>query len=175
MNFVKRIIILSICGFSGFIRVFAIEGFTHPYDNVPIVLYDAFYSPVSVLLSDTEAGWIVNVIEIDSPYVKIQFHEDNKLYDACYFKKIMQDTVYARQQDIGVVIQNESNGEVQIPIFESAKCERVIGYLDTSYIGTIEDVYGELIRVKIRVNQCQYITGWVNSKYVCGNPYTTCN
>lgn len=161
----KYIYIITVVGLFAFNDVFAqypIEAFSHPINKNPIELYKKPNKFYKTLLPDTEAGWTVTVIKKEKQYFELNI-EELSLYN-----------VWVKVGDIGLIIQN-NNGE-NIPLYINPSTTSSVKFILTeSYIGKIYDIKDDfvLVRIKDKNNKC--ICGWVERRYLCSNPYTTCN
>lgn len=175
---IRLVCICFICLFGTHIAVYSLDGFTHPLfdsDKTPIILYDSLYTPISVLSSDTEAGWLVSVLGIETQHLKIRFFDNIYIDSAFHFNNVKNEVVYICKQDVGVVIQNESSSNDSIPIYDLPNKTHILTHLTESKIATIENKNNNMVQLRIPLSPCEYIIGWVDSIYLCGNPYTTCN
>ena len=138
------------------------EAFTHPEGFLPQTV-SIYHSPnvySKEIESDKEAGWIVRVYERRGNYLRIDI-EDLELHG-----------VWVHCGDIGVVIQNYDN--LQIPFFSSLidiKCDTT--YITKSYMAIVYDYVDPYVFV--RIDSKNNIYGWIEKKYLCGSPYTTCH
>lgn len=140
-----------------------IEAFTHPLSDIKqkVSIYYAPNMYYKELKSDTEAGWIVIIKQKTGNYFQIDI-EDLKLYD-----------IWIHVGDVGIVVQNYDS--ITIPIYiEPDTTSFKSRYIYESCIGLIYDISDNLIFLQIiKENECFF--GWVERKYLCGSPYTTCN
>jgi len=141
------------------------EAFTHPVNSNDIPLY---YKPCkfySYLQSDTEAGWVVKIKKKHSRYFLV------KLPEECNLSK---KNVWIKAGDVGVVVQNYDS--IKIPLYKSANTlSKPIKYIYSSSIGEIYDIKKKVVLLDIILDSGEVVHGWVEKKYLCGNPYTTCN
>ncbi len=162
----KFYIILSI-GFSLYSCVchqVNLEAFTHPYTLDDIPVYSKPDKFLSLLQADDEAGWIVKIRKQKYDYFYVNLPED-----CDSFKK----NIWIKAGDLGIVIQNVDS--LQVPMYESADTlSNSIAFVYNSTIGKIFDLKDELVLLGVRFDNI-YTYGWVEKKYLCGNPYTTCN
>jgi hypothetical protein len=140
-----------------------IEAFTHPLSNTKqkVSIYrapDVYYKE---LKSDVEAGWIVDVKEKSGNYFQIDI-SDLKLRN-----------IWIHIGDIGTVVQNYDS--IAIPIYvEPDTTSFIFRYIYESCIGLIYDISDNMILLQIcKDSECFF--GWIERKYLCGSPYTTCN
>ncbi|MFV0598393.1 MAG: hypothetical protein ACK5M0_01520 [Bacteroidales bacterium] len=140
-----------------------IEAFTHPFSNIKQKV-SLYYSPNSYfkeLDSDKEAGWLVVIKQKRDNYFQIDI-EDLKLYN-----------IWVHKGDLGVVVQNHDSIAIpmySMPFLDSPK----ITYVHESNIGLIYDISDKMLFIQIIKEEDSFF-GWVERKYLCGNPYTTCN
>lgn len=143
---------------------FIFQAFTHPNDLEKISIYskpDKFYSYLS---SDKEAGWIVKIMNKNANYFYV------KLPPECYFSK---KNIWVKSGDLGIIIQNYDS--IKIPIYESSDTlSNSIQYIYSSTTGRIYDIKNDLFLLGFKYENKE-ILGWIEKKYLCGNPYTTCN
>jgi hypothetical protein len=140
------------------------EAFTHPYNLEKIPVYSKPNKFYSYLQSDTEAGWVVKIQEQKSGYFYVKLPTDCDL---------LKKDIWVKSGDIGIVIQNYDS--IKIPMYVSADTlSNSIAYIYTSTIGRIYGIKKELVLLSIKYDN-KDIQGWVEKKYLCGNPYTTCN
>ena len=140
------------------------EAFTQPYNLDKISVYSEPNKFYSYLQSDIEAGWIVKIKGQKSGHFYVKLPDDCSL-----FKK----NIWVKQGDIGVIIQNYDS--IKIPMYSSSNTlSKPIVYIYTSTIGKVCDIKKELVLLDIEYDD-KNIQGWVEKKYLCGNPYTPCN
>lgn len=138
------------------------EAFTHPEANIHqnVSIYHSPNSYYMEMSSDNEAGWIVRVHERQGNFFRIDI-EDLNMYN-----------VWIHCGDLGVVIQNYDHAD--IPLLSSifkADCDTV--FLTHSYSAIVYDFVDQYVFVRIGdTNEIVY--GWIEKKYLCGSPYTTC-
>jgi len=137
------------------------EAFTHPLnikDSVSIYLEPNKY--YKELGSDLEAGWIVKVKQKKENYFKIDI-VDLKLHD-----------IWIHIGDIGIVVQNYDS--IALPVYTVSDTNSLVNkYIYKTCIGLIYDVKGDMYLLQIVIeNECFF--GWIERKYLCPNPYTTC-
>ena len=138
--------------------------FTHPKSKKKIKTYLLPHKFYSYLYADKEAGWIVQVEKENKGYFKI------KLPEECSYKL---KEIWVKSGDIGVVIQNYES--FKVPVYKSFKNKsKIIFFINKSIIAKIYDFKNSLVLIKV-VNNKKEIWGWIEQKYLCGNPYTTCN
>jgi hypothetical protein len=140
------------------------DAFTHPYNLDKINVYSKPNIFYSYLQSDIEAGWIVKIQEQKSGYFYVNLPAD------CNFSK---KNIWIKSGDIGVVIQN--NDSLKIPMYISSDTlSNPIAYIYSSTIGRVYKIKKELVLLGIKYDN-KDIKVWIEKKYLCGNPYTTCN
>lgn len=140
------------------------KAFTHPYGLGEIPVYSRPNKLYSYLQSDTEGGWIVEIRKQKAGYLYVTLPAD------CDFAK---KDILIKSEDVGVVIQNYDS--IQIPMYISADTlSNPTAYIYASTIGSIYAIEKELVLLKVRYDN-KDIQGWIEKKYLCGNPYTTCN
>lgn len=139
-----------------------IDAFTHPFEDTSTTV--SLYSSPNVYLkelpSDNEAGWMVRIKDKKDNFFCIDI-TDLKLYD-----------VWIHRGELGSIIQNFN--EKKIPYYSSSN--QIIGYIYSSQIVRIFDYCGERVFIQLFINSKSYpIYGWIEKKYLCADPYTTCN
>ncbi len=143
------------------------EAFTHPYSMNPQIIYNQNGQEL-LLNSDEEGGWIVHVLKKNKQYFMVRI--DNPKFNA-------KDVVKINKGELGVVIQNPDNNDINLylqPSFNS----KIICVLNKGYVGSILDIryhdYSKcFVKLKIQT-ELDVVIGWVPLKYICGSPYTTC-
>ena len=139
-----------------------IECFTHPMlaCDIPISIYTAPYEYEKQMSRDRsqEAGWIVYAEEVYKDFIKIRFENDS--------------IRWVHLGDVGVVVQNYF--DFGIPVyFRPDKTAPKITYIYESQMALLinfTDDYACVVIIGIEDS----IYGWVERKYLCGSPYTTC-
>jgi hypothetical protein len=148
------------------IRLFAqynVEAFTHPLSITTQTV--SIYSSPDVysqeLKSDIEAGWIVIVKQRKGNYFQMDI-EDLNLRN-----------IWIHIGDVGIVIQNYD--PIAIPAYNQPDTTSCINnYIYESSIALIYDISESLLFLQV-VKESDSFFGWIERKYLCGNPYTTCN
>lgn len=141
-----------------------IKAFTHPFDLDEISVYskpDIFHS---YLQADEEAGWIVEIYNQDTGYLYV------KLPEECDFP--IKD-VWVKSEDIGIIVQNYDSVKIPVYLLPDTSSNSIT-HLYTSTIGVIYGIKENLVLLGIK-EEDNYIKGWIEKQYLCGNPYTTCN
>ncbi len=159
----KKILIFIIVIFP--INIFgqSIECFTHPICGFPITLYSkpSAYACLKELEISGEAGYEVEALRAENGYIMLShLNEEN-------------EHVWVRVGDVGIVIQNYNNYSIPV-FFHPDSLSTVQTYLSESYIAILYDWNKDFVMVSIKDEKMEYI-GWINRRYVCGSPYTTCN
>lgn len=140
------------------------EAFTHPLDLEEIPVYSRPNKFYSYLKSGDEAGWLVQIKKQKSGYFNVKLPSDCNL---------LKKDVWVKLGEIGVVVQNYDS--IKIPMYVSADTlSKPITYICTSTIGEIYDIKQEFVLLRIKSENKDNV-GWFQKKYLCGNPYTTCN
>ncbi len=138
-----------------------IEAFTHPLTLEPIPIYSHPGKYLRNIDSDVEAGWIVRITKKRGEYFQVNI-EDLSLHN-----------IWIKSGDMGLVIQNYDS--LQIPMYlkpdTNASVER---FILESHIGLLYDIRNNFALLRIMVNG-EEVEGWIELKYLCGNPYTTCS
>ena len=140
-----------------------IEAFTHPLFDIKqnISIYTAPTLYYKELKADTEAGWIVTIKDKRDNYFQIDI-EDLDLYN-----------IWVHKGDVGIVIQNYDS--ITIPVYNEPNTNSYkSSYIYESCIGLIYDISDKMLFLHIIKGNESYF-GWVERKYLCGSPYTTCN
>jgi hypothetical protein len=140
-----------------------VEAFTHPLSTITQTV--SIYSNPDVyskeLKSDIEAGWIVIVKQKKGNYFQIDI-EDLKLHN-----------IWIHIGDIGIVIQNYDS--IAIPVYSKPDTTSYINkYIYESTIALIYDISENLLFLQV-IKEFDSFFGWIERKYLCGSPYTTCN
>lgn len=142
-----------------------LKAFTHPEDLSVVSLYSKPNKFYRYLQSDIEAGWIISVEKKYTGFFYIKLPEECKL---------SKKNVWIKAGDIGVVIQNYDS--IKIPIYVSVDTlSQPSGFIYISMIGKVYDIKDNLVLLGITLDNGEITQGWVEKKYLCGNPYTTCN
>lgn len=140
-----------------------IEAFTHPLSDINQKI-SIYYSPnlyFKELESDKEAGWIVVIKQQQDNFFQIDI-EDLKLYNT-----------WIHKGDLGVVVQNYDS--IAIPMYSMPFLDSSpLTYIYESCIGLIYDISDKMLFIQIIKEEDSFF-GWVERKYLCGSPYTTCN
>ena len=139
-----------------------IEGFTHPVDiKKRLSIYSNPNIYLKELKADVETGWMVEVKQKKDNYFQIDI-KDLKLYN-----------VWIHLGDIGIVVQNYDS--IAIPVYLAPNTNSIVSkYIFKSCVGLIYDVTGDFFLLQI-IQDNQYTFGWIERKYLCSNPYTTCS
>lgn len=141
------------------------DAFTHPDNLQAVSIYSKPNKLYTSLQPDVEAGWIVRVKKKHMDFFKIELPASSKP-----FKK----NVWIKAGDIGVIIQNHDS--IKIPAYLSSNnLSTPYTYILNSMIGKIYDVKDNVVLLSIKLYSGEIIECWVEKKYLCGNPYTTCN
>ncbi len=138
-----------------------IEAYTHAIDLKSISIYSKPGKYYKKLDSDTEGGWIAEVKRKGKDYFEISI-SDLSLND-----------VWIRAGELGLTVQNYDSLRIPMSIHPDTT-SLACNYLYTSYVGRVYDIYKGFAFLEITVDK-KSIKGWVEFKYLCGNPYTTCN
>jgi hypothetical protein len=137
-----------------------LEAFTHPLSLEPISIYynpDSYYKKLE---SDSEGGWNVIIKQKLGNFFRVDIDE-LKLYD-----------IWIQTGDIGLIVQNYDS--IPIPVYNNPHINsKILTTLYKSYIGLVCDISDNFVQLKIDSNND--IIGWVEKKYLCSSPYTTCN
>jgi hypothetical protein len=145
-----------------------VECFTHPNGKGNISLFSKPNANnfSTYLQSDEEAGWIVSIKKQHKDFFLIELPKESQVYD----KKM-----WIKAGDVGVVVQNYDS--IGIPIYMSLEDISILNcrYIYESIIGKIYDITKNYILIEITLNDGNVTKAWVEKKYLCGNPYTTCN
>lgn len=138
------------------------EAFTHPEANTQqrVSIYHSPNVYYTEVLSGDEAGWIVHIHERQGNYFRIDIDDLN------------MNNVWIHCGDLGVVIQNYDN--TNIPLFSSismVNCDTT--FLTQSYSAIVYDFVDQFVFVRIEDGD-KPLYGWIEKRYLCGSPYTTC-
>jgi hypothetical protein len=138
-----------------------IKAFTHPLDiKHSVSIYHTPGNYFRELKPDVEAGWIINVKQREKNYFKIDIL-DLKILD-----------IWIHVGDIGVVVQNYDS--IALPIFSRPDTNSiVINFVYKSCIGLIYDISDNFFLLQVITEEACYF-GWVERRFLCYNPYTTC-
>lgn len=165
MKFFK--ILLIICIFSLFETCFGqkveMRAFTHPFSLNPIKIYKSLNEKEMFLKPNNEAGWLVTIIDKDGEFFLVSFLEKNNLVDKAWI----------HFTDLGVVIENYSN--LKIPVYKHSCDNLKIEHFIRESITV--NVCGFNLEFACVVIQAEGIEQnlWVERKYLCDNPVTTCH
>lgn len=160
----KKILIFLLILFSIHIYGQSIECFTHPLCKIddPIPIYSKPGVYIKDLYISGEAGYEVEALKKESDFILLS-HIPSET-----------DSIWVNIGDVGVVIQNYS--EDSIPIYSLPDSLSMIQtYLFESSIAILLDWNENFVFVQIQENNMKEYTGWINRRFVCGSPYTTCN
>lgn len=153
---------LIICAYS--CKTISLEAFTHPYNINQVPTYRSPNKFYSYLQADTEGGWIVEIQKQREGFFYV------KLPSECELPK---KYIWIKAGDLGVVVQNYDS--IEIPVYLSADTLSVpVTYISHSTIGIIYSIKKDFVLLRCRYND-EEVKGWVQKKYLCGNPYTPCN
>lgn len=145
-------------------RMISLEAFTHPYNLNQMPTYKSPNKFYSYLQADTEGGWIVEIQKQREGFLYV------KLPSECELPK---KNIWLKAGDLGVVIQNYDS--IEIPVCLSADTSSVaVSHISHSVIGKIYSIKKDLVLLSCSYNDAE-VKGWVQKKYLCGNPYTPCN
>lgn len=164
-NRISFYIIFLMLAFYGFKHVYGqqmFEAFTHPTADLfqRISIYSAPNVHYTEIDSDTEAGWIAQVYERKGNFFRIDI------------KDLSLNNVWIHCGDLGVNIQNYDS--INIPLLSSIvkdKCDTT--YINFGCTAIVYDFKDPFVFVRINVSDTS-LYGWVEKKYLCGSPYTTC-
>jgi hypothetical protein len=138
-----------------------IKAFTHPINNKQKV--SIYYSPgkyFKELSSDIEAGWIIEVKQKKVNYFQIDI------------KDLSLSNVWIHTGDVGVVVQNYDS--IALPIYTAPNINAEVSkYVYNTCIGLLYDYTDDFFLLQLIINDKCFF-GWVERKYLCSNPYTTC-
>jgi hypothetical protein len=140
-----------------------IEAFTHPCLDIKqkVSLYRKPNEYFKELKSDTEAGWIVRIKQKTDNFFQIDI-DDLKLHE-----------VWIHKGDVGINVQNYDS--IRIPVFIEPDTNSIISrYINEYCIGLIYDISDTMLFLKLEIRN-NIIYGWIERKYLCGSPFTTCN
>ncbi len=135
--------------------------FTHPIDTGRVSIYSAPNIYAFECNQDEEGGWEIEVIGKSGNYFYITSD-----------KRELKN-VWIHIGDVGVVIQNYDS----IPILIYTQPNTTSFALDTIYqscIGLVYDYSEHFTFLRIMDKDNKLVYGWVENKYLCGSPYTTC-
>ena len=135
------------------------EAFTNPFGLYKTSVYDSPYVYMKEISSNTEAGWIISIKGKVDNFFSVDIEELNL------------KNVWIHKGDIGINIQNYDS--IPIPIYSSIDTANSSKqYVFYSYTCAIYDISENYFFVYIPILN---IYGWIDRKYLCGSPYTTCN
>lgn len=161
-NMIKKILIFIIVLSPIDMLAQYLECFTHPLCKIdaPIPIYSEPYVYIKDLYILGEAGYEVEALKRDNNFILIS-HLPNE-----------NEPIWVQIGDVGIVIQNYNKDS--IPVYSQPDSLSMIQtYLLESHIALFD--WNEnfvLMQIKEHNMEC---TGWINRRYVCGSPYTTCN
>ena len=145
-------------------KTISLEVFTHPYNLNQVPTYRSPNKFYSYLQADTEGGWIVEIQKQSEGFFYV------KLPSEC---ELPQKGIWLKAGDLGVVVQNYDS--IEIPVYLSADTLSVpVTYISHSTTGIICSIKKDFVLLRCRYNGAE-VKGWVQKKYLCGNPYTSCN
>ena len=159
----KKILIFIIVIYPIGILGQCIECFTHPLCGFPIALFSmpSAHACIGNLDIPGEAGYEVEAVRAENGYILLSH------------PKKESEQVWVRIGDIGVVIQNYNN--YSIPVYSQPdSLSTVQTYLLESYIGILYNWNKDFVMVCVKDEKTEHV-GWIDRRYVCGSPYTTCN
>ena len=139
-----------------------IECFTHPLIacDIPISVYTAPYVYEKQMSRDRseEAGWIVYAEEVYKDFIKIRFENDS--------------VRWVHIGDVGVVVQNYFDFGIPVYMRPNNTAPKITYIYESqmALLTNFTDKYACVVLVGIE----DAIYGWVERKYLCGSPYTTC-
>jgi len=140
-----------------------IEAFTHVLDEKYVSIYSKPYTYLKDIEPDDEGGWIVQVKDQESFFFNICIPD------------LDMENVWIKKGDIGLIIQNYD--ECEIPVFPAlidtigTNCQEF--HITNTCVGLLYDYTENYVFISVELDG-EYIFGWVNRRYVCGSPYTTC-
>lgn len=139
-----------------------LEAFTHPEANIQqsVSIYHSPNNYFSEISSDDEAGWIVHIHERQGNFFRVDIEDLN------------MNNVWIHCGDLGVVIQNYDNAN--IPLFPSISkecCDTI--FLTHNCFAIVYDLVGQFVFVRVEDGD-KTLYGWIEKRYLCGSPYTTC-
>lgn len=138
-----------------------LEAFTHPINLKPISMYHSPNIYYKELNSDKEGGWIIVIKQKNNNFFEIDIDQLN-LYN-----------IWVHIGDIGLVVQNYDS--IPITLYDKPDTLSTKStYIYESCIGLVYDINDKLVLLQINTNN-ECLLGWVEKKYLCSNPYTTCN
>ncbi|MGY6560468.1 MAG: hypothetical protein ACXITV_00010 [Luteibaculaceae bacterium] len=138
------------------------RAFTHPFNLKPIKIYKSLYDTAIYLEADDEMGWSVKITDKEGEFFKISFIDKDKLLNEAWI----------HIDDLGVVIQNYNN--LMIPVFKAPNDNNeIVHYIEESITVNVCGFNEEFVCVVIQINKIN-LNLWVERKYVCDHPATTC-
>lgn len=125
---------------------------------------------------DEESGWGITIVGQSENYFKIyniwrqeaktlNYWENDWMNDYKY--------VWIKKGRVGLNINNYDNQKVPIYSKSNTKSE-IIGYIETAQTVSVLDACKDWAYIK-GVNGKEEILGWLEPKWQCGNPLTTCS
>ena len=151
----------NICGQSFFLQNH-LSAFTNPNGLNKTSIYSSPYNYMMEISPDEEAGWEITLKGMVDNFFCVDIEDLNL------------KNVWIHKGDIGIVIQNYDS--IPIPIYSSFFDFDTINaskeYVYTGHVAIVYDISEKFVFVHIPQ---LYIYGWIDRKYLCGSPYTTCN
>jgi len=118
------------------------------------------------LRPDEESGWEIEILEKKSGYFKIENAWKNDISDNYKY-------VWIKKGSVGLNINNYDNQKVPIYSRSNAQSE-IIGYIENAQTVSVLDACKNWAYIK-GVSGKEEILGWLEPRWQCGNPLTTCN
>ena len=115
---------------------------------------------------DEESGWEIDILEKKSDYFKIEnVWKNNWMNNYKY--------VWIKKGSVGLNINNYDNQKV--PIYSNSNTEsEIVGYIENAQTVSVLDTCKDWAYIK-GINGKEEVLGWLEPKWQCGNPLTTCN
>lgn len=137
--------------------------FTHPMCNIDESI--SLYSEPDVykceLYVDGEAGYEVDAIRKEENYILISH------------LPVQENPIWISIGDLGVVVQNYDRDSIPMYI-QPDSLSFIQTFLVETYIAILYDWTEKFVKVQIEDSNMNFI-GWIDRRYICGSPYTTCN
>lgn len=139
------------------------QAFSHPLSLDTILVYvDSTGERIS-LASDLESGWRLKVIKASEEEFYVEFLEG----------PLQDESVWIEKKDVGVVIENYNNfliGAYEEPSESSKKIMTINESMVVVLVGFDEFFVQVCLEIEAEMKKV-----WIQRKFICDNPVTTCN
>jgi hypothetical protein len=146
-------------------------------DKLPLVnVYDNNGKVIFNLPPDEESGWGITIVSQNENYFKVYNIWSQKAKALNYWNNDwMSDYqyVWVKKGSVGLNINNYDNQKVPIYSKSNTKSE-IIGYIKNAQTVRVLDACKDWAYIK-GISDKEEILGWLEPKWQCGSPLTTCN